>query len=487
MLRQSFLPALLLLLSHSVAGCGARSPLHELAADEALDASVDAAVPKPDAAADAPGDQATLDVAPPPICSLAAAGEPLNLAPSPSVQSYTPSIVALSPGNAATSEPAHVVASWLRSDADSHPTTVAQDFQVGPVWPDGVVASHKPIAVGPDSHTWNELSVAPGGGQSVSLVWWDDPGMVGRLRFRTLDVGHWTMSEFVDLTSQSSEALGLAAGAGLGHPSGYGGEGYGLLWRVEDYDTDTSMPAVVVLDAAGQIVMGPHQVAAISSTKRTPAITWTGTTYLIATAFGACESGDLLCKEDSLVISRVRPPSGDAVDDSGVEVVHAFPAFMTDGAPRRPTMISQGGKTYVAWFEGVSGDAGTVPMAIRIAELGQDGTPVLEKVVVPASVFPLYSLSLSVLSPGVTIAWAEAGDPVVPSNQPGASRLRVLWLDAAFEAVTPEVAVDITEFQSWGSRAMVSLDWPRGAMLVWTGMAKDGGSSQVHGLRLDCR
>jgi len=139
----------------------------------------------------------------------------------------------------------------------------------------------------------------------------------------------------------------------------------------------------------------------------------------------------------------------------------------------------------MAWFEGPAGDAGEVPMRVRLARLNPDGTLDTGPVDLADDALPIYSLSLVMTSWGLALAWPERGNPDLPSNVTGASRLRLVSVDHTMSSLQG-ISIDITEFYSWGSRAMASLDWPRGVMLVWTGRSKEGSSSQVHGIRVDC-
>ncbi len=331
------------------------------------DAGKDAFVPV-DAAQDVlPESPITSDAAPdvlpdaplPPRCVLLQAdGPPMQIVSFPNQHADAPSLAVVDRGTPGS--PANVAVQAFRTGGDGFEHAIfAGKLSVGDAWPDGVETTQTPVKVGTDSHGWAEMSMAPGGLREVAISWLGDPGMSSRTMFRRIDADSWSALDPVDLSYEGSSALGLVAGAGTGDMGiGYAGLGYGIVWRRSSHLPDNPVsPVVAVLDQNGSLLIGPHRVAdPMQSPGRSPSITWSGSAYLLATTFRECVPGDALCSPDAIVITRVRPASGDAWDDSGVDFVTAIPTTNPGLAPGRASIGSNGTDTWVAWSEGPSGN-----------------------------------------------------------------------------------------------------------------------------------
>jgi len=473
------------------AGCGARTglPLPGASSDAGssedasildggADVSTDAQIPT-DAAVDAP-----VEVR----CFLQPAGAPMVAGSFPDQHAEAPSLAVVDRGTAST--PANVVLQTYRSGgSDMEHAIFAGRLEVGAAWPDAVTTMQPLSKVGTDSHGWAVMTRAPGSLRQVALGWYGDPGMVGRTMFRTIDVDSWSFHDAVDLSFDGGgSALSIAAGAATGvEGTGYAGNGYGLVWRMDDWNAPeaTSYPVVAVLDETGTILLGPHAVAGGEDYPgRSPSVAWSGNTYLLASSFAACAAGDALCAANSVVISRLRPASGDLYDDSGVELVSTIPALSSDWMPRRAWIDSDGVDTFVAWSEGPSDTADNI-RTIRLARLDASGA-LLETRVVAQDVALLQSVRMEVTPFGVAIVWAEEGNTQLTYNDVGRSRMAVSLSNRNLEPIGSITRFDTTQFGSYGWASGVSIDHPKGLLLTWPGYPTEGGMEVSWLARLDC-
>ena len=473
-------------------GCGARTEML-LSEQEprSPEAGVDADAPRPDAAADAVTEDridadASVDAPVTVRCVLQPAGPPLELGTFPDQHADAPSLTVVDRGG--PNQPAKIVFQAFRSGGSGMEHAIfAGQFELGPSWPEGVTITQPLTKVGTDSHGWAVMARAPNPVRQVALSWYGDPGMVGRTMFRTIDVDTWTPHDPVDLSFEGGSALGMAAGAGTGpFGAGYDGDGYGLVWRMDEWsDPAMSTPVAAVLSLNGDILVGPHPVAGpLGYPGASPAVTWTGTTYLLATSFGDCSPGDALCTPRSVVITRLRPASGDAWDDSGIDYVATIPSLQPDWAPRRAWLASDGADTYVAWSEGLAGDTeGT--RTIRLARLDAQGA-VQETRVVAKDVALLQSVRLEVSAFGVAVVWPEDGNPELSQNTAGRSRMAVSLHDRNLDPVGSVARIDTTQFGSYGWAMGVSVDEPRSILLTWPGYPEVGGLGVAWLARFDC-
>jgi hypothetical protein len=470
------------------AGCGARTglPLPGASSDAGsredasiTDGGADTATIPTDAATDAPAEVR---------CFLQPAGPSTILGSFPDQHAEAPSLAVVDRGTPDT--PANVVLQTYRSGgSDMEHAIFAGRFEVGAAWPDAVTMTQPLSKVGTDSHGWAVMTRAPGSLRQVALGWYGDPGMVGRTMFRSIDVDTWTLHDAVDLSFDGGgSALSIAAGAATGdNGAGYGGEGYGLVWRMDDWTTPeaTSFPVVAVLDVSGEIRLGPHAVTGGEDYPgRAPSIAWSGSTYLLANSFAACAPGDALCAANSVVIARLRPASGDAEDDSGVEQVSIIPALSSDWMPRRAWIDSDGLDTFVAWSEGPIDSEDNI-RTIRLARLDSGGA-LQETRIVAQDVPLLQSVRLEVTPFGVAVVWAEEGNTELTYNDVGRSRMAVYLSDRSLEQNGSTTRFDTTQFGSYGWASGVSIDHPRGLLLTWPGYPLQGGMEVSWLARLDC-
>ena len=485
-------------------GCGARTDLLGIDRDAQVspdataipDAGKDAFVPV-DAEQDVlPESPITPDAAPdvlpdaplPPRCVLLQSdGPPMQIVSFPNQHADAPSLAVVDRG--VPGSPANVAVQAFRSGGDGFEHAIfAGKMSVGTVWPDGVETTQTPVKVGTDSHGWAEMALAPGGLREIAISWLGDPGMSSRTMFRRIDVDSWSAHDPVDLSYEGSSALGLVAGAGTGDMGiGYGGMGYGIVWRLSNPDLPDNpvSPVVAVLDQEGSLLIGPHRVAEpMPYPGRSPSITWSGSAYLLATTFRECVPGDALCSPDAIVITRVRPASGDAWDDSGVDFVTAIPTSNPGLAPGRASIGSNGTDTWVAWSEGPSGND-EAPRRIVAQRLDPQGNVVGSPVQVDDGIRLLMAPRVHVAPFGLTIVWPEDGDANLGYNDVGRSRVAVALLtpDATGPVVT---RIDTTHFGSYGWASGVSIDAPRGMLVTWPGYPTGGGMGVAWLARLSC-
>ncbi len=484
-------------------GCGARTDLLGFERDAQAspdataipDAGRDAIVPV-DAAQDVlPESPITPDAAPdvlpdaplPPRCVLLQSdGPPMQIVSFSNQHADAPSLAVVDRG--APGSPANVAVQAFRSGGDGFEHAIfAGKMSVGDAWPDGVEMTQAPVKVGTDSHGWAEMSVAPGGLREIAISWLGDPGMSSRTMFRRIDADSWSAHDPVDLSYEGSSALGLVAGAGTGDMGiGYAGIGYGIVWRLSSHLPDNPVsPVVAVLDQEGSLLIGPHRVAdPMPYPGRSPSITWSGSAYLLATTFRECVPGDPLCSPDAIVITRVRPASGDAWDDSGVDVVTAIPTTNPGLAPGRASIGSNGTDTWVAWSEGPPGND-EAPRRLLAQRLDSQGNVVGSPVQVDDGIRLLMAPRVHVSPFGLTIVWPEDGDANLGYNDVGRSRIAVALLTP--NATGPVVTrVDTTHFGSYGWASGVSIDEPHGMLVTWPGYPLTGGMGVAWLARLSC-
>lgn len=485
-------------------GCGARTDL--LGADRdssatpdastASDAGADASVPvdaRPDVLPDAPiTPDASPDVLPdvpiPPRCVLLeSSGSPMQIVTFPNQHADAPSLAVVDRGGPGS--PANVAVQAFRSGGDGFEHAIfAGRMRVGDAWPDGVEMTQTPVKVGTDSHGWAEMSVAPGGLRELAISWLGDPGMTTRTMFRRIDADSWYAHPSIDLSYEGSSALGLVAGAGTGDMGiGYGGLGYGIVWRLSNpgLPENPVSPVVAVLDQEGALLIGPHRVAEpMEYPGRSPSITWSGSAYLLATTFRECVPTDPLCSPDAVVITRVRPASGDAWDDSGVDLVTVIPTSVPGLVPGRASIGSNGIDSWVAWSEGPSGND-EAPRRIVAQRLDAQGQVLGSPVPIDDGIGLLMSPRVHVAPFGMTVVWPEDGDASLGYNDVGRSRIAVALI--APEATGPVVTrVDTTHFGSYGWASGVSIDEPRGMLVTWPGYPPVGGMGVAWLARLSC-
>jgi hypothetical protein len=413
--------------------------------------------------------------APPEPCLLVPVGSPVEVMAFADRSAIAPSLAPLADGFALQA---------LASGGDSplHPDIQIERLRVGPSWPEGIEVVTAPLLVGPEAHGWAEMARAPGDRDEVALAWYGDPGQVGRTSFRVLDAASWSPAPVVDISFAGSVALALEAGAGTGpFGVGYAGDGYALAWREESGTPQDPLAQarVAVLDPGGAVLIGPHPAAGGVVTPYpgfAPAIAWTGETYLLATALGDCTAPGCPAK---LIVERVRPASGDAIDDSGVELVWGdSPALR----PTWPTVDSYGGRTWMAWFEGDPGD----PLAIRslrLVALDAQGNRLGEPITVTDRASPASRARLTVGEQGVLVAYAEE-DFSLPVEAEGRGRVIVHQLDLDGTPLSEPIPFYSRVMGNYGPpHALATSD---GAIVAWSGRSRQTALDVVYLARLSC-
>jgi len=462
--------ALLMVTALLLLGCGARTglliddgspPGPDGDVDVDSDVDIDA-----DADADADGDS---DVDEPDPCVLRSSGEPVEIMVGDDRDCLTPSMVALSPSSVVLA----AVISWSRSN-----TIELASVDVGGPWPEGVLRDRPTLIVTPYTLTYPQLSHAAGGSPDLVVVWDAD-----RPQFRVVEVATWTAGATVDMAPDGSTPLVLAPGAGVG-PFGVGhqGLGYGIAWRLSTGFAVS--PAVGVLDEAGVLALGLHPVSAPrESPGLTPDMVWTGEAYVMVTAFGSCMEEEPLCVENSVVVTRLRPASGDAEDDSGIDLVASIAPVA--GRPRGPVLVGDGGAspTTLLWHESeVAGG----PALIRAVRLRSDGTPERAAVTVVEEARPETRLAAALHPAGLAISWVEEGDDGLSLGAPGRSLLLVRVVDDALTVIDSPPPLPITYYRSRGPRALVAIDQPRGVVATWSGRSTRFDLEVVYLARFTC-
>ena len=431
------------------------------------------------------------DAAPPPPCQLVPAGDPTAVMGFPDRHAEAPSMVVLDPGTAG--QPASIALQFMTSGGSSmlHPDTQVAQVRIDTPWPEGLAIEQGPTLVGIEAHGWAEMARAPGGRNELGFAWHGDPGGTSRTMFRTFDLGAWSAGPTADISTQGGAALSLAEGMGTGDMGvGWGGDGYAVVWR--EYDVVPGEwpigPAVAVLDPFGNILLGPHRVAGTTVYPgRAPRVVWSGSTYVMATAFTDCPDGDDLCAPASIVVTRVRPASGDAWDDSGVDLVAVIPAMEEGTVPRRPFLTAYDGHVYAAWAEGVEDDPEN-RRAIRVVELNAMGEPTGKDRVVAPEVRLDLGVTVTAGELGVLVVWGEIGDESLPYNELGRELMAARRFDLGLEPIHDKITMPTSSLDSYGGPWAVTLTEPKSLLLAWGAIELNsgGGMWQVFLGRFDC-
>ena len=423
---------------------------------------------------------------PPPLCRYTPAGDPVEILGFPNRSASSPSMVVVTDGTAGDAQLAlQVFASGGPSAL--HPDNEIARLRVGQAWPTGAALDMAPQPVGIESHTWAELAHAPAGHERLALSWFSDPGMVGRLAFRPFEVASWSPGPIVDIDLDGTVALALVAGSGVGPMGvGYEGVGYGLVWRTRNPNDEQQLrPVVGVVDLDGTVLVGPHAVAGFTiPPNRNPSAVWSGQAYLLATAYATCAPSDELCVPSSVVITRLRPASGDASDDSGLDLVGSIGALEMGTRPGRPALARHQSSSWLSWTEGPESDPGA-PRMVRMAELNPTGEITGGPATVVDEALPLTRPTLSASDQGLTLVWIEDSGDDGPPDQPGAAELVVLALGHDLEPLAPQVRIPITAAQPAYPSA-VTLAAPRSLLVTWSGVSQTAPLDVAFLARLNC-
>lgn len=423
---------------------------------------------------------------PPPPCPLVLVGGAADVVSYPDRHALAPSMVAIGPSALA------VQAFASGGDNPAHSDIQLLRFQSQDPWPTGFAAVTASQLFGLESHGWANLALSSDQ-TSLALTWHGDPGGYGRPMFRRWDLGASAPGAPVDIASDGEAVLDMAAGAGTGKLGvGYAGYGYGVVHR--DLDTNgggtaTTRPVAVVLDAAGNRLIGPHRVSEyMEYPGRAPSIVWTGATYVMATSFNTCAPGDPLCAPLSVVLTRVRPASGDAYDDSGIDLVAQIAAQPGSAVVGRASLSAHAGRTFVAWLEGESADAGT-PRRLYAAGLSPAGELAYGPVLVDPAAPAQSRVTLHGSDLGLTLAWVEDGDTSLDDAAVGRSHVIATHLDQDLSILSTRITIPVTRWNDYGPPRAAALSSPKSLYLVWAGRRADDmkyGYDDVWAARLDC-
>jgi hypothetical protein len=406
-------------------------------------------------------------------CLALATGNAVELLSFPDRHATAPSAVLLpelSPPRVAIQ--AFASGGWSTAHSDIQ---VAR-FVTSEASPSGLEAELSPMLVGIESHGWANMVHAPGTLRELLLTWHGDPGGYGRPMFRRIEIDGWSPGSAVDIAGSGEAVLDTAPGQSLG-PSGFGyaGNGYAVVWRRVPVGGGQTDPVVAVVDENGQPVIGPHAVAPPTAYPgRSPSVLWSGVTYLLATSFGA----------EGIELARLRPPSGDLWDDSGIELANAIvvPKGMRAG---RPALALAGSNVILAWLErpleGIQG-----PSRVRVVRASADGNLIIDSGTNLPVGAPESRVTLHAGSAGVIVSWSETGDAALPDSMAGRSRIMVVRLAPGLDAPAVWSQIASPRFHDYAPPHTVSRGTEGGLTSVWSGRAMSGGLDVVYGARLDC-
>jgi hypothetical protein len=460
---------------------------------------------KPDAKTDGPAADAQPDAdaaleaeaSPPVHCKLQPNDGPVVAVAFPDRHATAPSVAVVDPGVPAGAPGAHAAEVAVQAFASggsssAHPDVHVARVRIDEPWPTGMAMVKAPVLIGYESHGWAEMTRAAGGKAALAFAWHTDQGGLGRPAFRLLDVASWSGGAGTDVVPKGEAVLSLADGAGVGaFGVGYAGSGYAVVWR--DHMTgdagvpNATRPLVAVLDEAGNVTLGPHAAAAPTPYPgRSPVVVWSGSAYLVATSARTCEAADPLCEPRSVVVSRVRPASGDAWDDSGIDRVSVIPALAPGASPSRPSIAQFGGTTWVGWFEGNPDDA-KAPRTPRLQRFNPIGEPIGASIELAHDAHPTTRIALSASAIGVLATWIEDGNTSLPATQLGRTKLVAYGVALDSVVLGPAVRIDATMNGSYGWTSSVATVQPRAFIVSWTGRAAQSAKPDVTYLaRIDC-
>ena len=377
---------------------------------------------------------------------------------------HTPSLVVNDPGDGASGRLARVVAQAVTNNmaAPSEDGIETELLDVDPSAGGELVNFVLgPTLLAPQTWTYAQMAPSHRTRSQVALAYNGGPGVV---QLRTLAIPTWSPGPVVDVWLTNGTPLAMASGQGVGEMGiGYDGYGYGMAW-----DEATDLPAATVLSEDGEVVIGPHPILGATPVPDAsdPAMAWSGEAYLIATTVGQCAVAEPLCVDSSVVISRVRPASGDAWDDSGIDLVASIETLPGTAWRGNPSMASFQDHTAVAWAE--RADTDEEPTAVRIAVLAPDGQVAGAVRTVTTAAAPTSGLRLSASPLGFLLIWPEDGDQAAADDQIGRSRLVVHHFAFDLEPRGAARVVQSTRFSSYGLPPAAGVLHPRGVLLIWS-------------------
>lgn len=461
--RRFLLPGCALCLSALAMHCGARTPLFELS--ERNDAgSVEDAAPATDAAQDAGFDAIVPDAAPA-ACPLVPVGEPVEILSLPDQDLHTPSMAVIDPGDPSSNAPARVALQTVGGAIRLVALSVHQPTSTGTA-----VESNAPISLG-GGMTYAQMVHAPGDLRQLALVWGaDGPGNV----FRTVDIPSWTAAEPVQVATTGWTPNGLAAGKGFVHTQSgqYEGWGYGMTWQ----GGKGAAASIAILSPEGEVRVGPLATSApVGSDMLESSVSWSGSTYLMATRFKDCTPGDALCRERAVVVTHMRLKPG----SNSIEFASSFEMGPPSWSPGHPTLDG----VFLVFDEGPDSDD---PRVVHVEKLDEDGYPVGPDHVVSSTARPLARPFIGSTPTGKLVGWVEKGDESKPDQALGRSKVVMQGLDAALEHEGPQLELPISRFGSMGHPIAVPLTHPRGVLLAWSARSRTSPRSAIFVQFLPC-
>jgi len=429
-----------------------------------------------------------------PTCSLSLAGPPIPIVGFADRQATAPSMLVLDPGGG--DEAASIAIQVFANAGDSG---LPDDIEiararVGPTWPDDVSLDEPPQLLGEFALGPGYLAHSLGAPPTLALAWHRDNAEVGRPQLRLLDLARWEEGADVEVAPSGDAIYSFVAGGAVGSGGTWDGDGYAVAWRdVGAPGAGPARPFGALLDADGAVVRGPSPLAPGESYPgRAPSIAWTGSSYLVATAYDDCTDGSTCEPRSVVVASMIASPD----EGGGIELrpVTALPATDADAVPGSASIAWFGGTAWVVWTEGPSADAGAAgARTVRMAMLDGAGRLLGTPVVVAAGSHPRSRVALSAGDAGVLVTWAEDapgsdGGPSPSDLLPGASFVVVqrVGLDGSVDPSPlriPSTLVD--DYVPPSATAIASS--PGSALVLWAGRSTVPANFDVTYLaRIDC-
>lgn len=454
-----------------VIACGGRTPLRTDGAGAASGG---------DGAGGAGADSSTGGLGgagvPPPPCAYAPPEQPLELFKY-GEGVHSPSIVALDRGAPGTDARVAVAA---MHEHFWHPNLRVAEVGIGEPWPGGVSVANPMVEYGIDAHAGGAPVRRVGDAAGLALVYYHgdeaNPNITPGVMFRRFNAASWLPEAelFVDTLGDSvfSTVQGEVLDAG-GRPAG---EGYGVTWR--SAAGDLSVPLLTVLDENGQPTFTPIATSAPGAYPGGSAtVAWTGERYLVGGVWSSCGAGEP-CAPNEVFVKRLEmAPSGPQLVDSGA--VFALPGY----APRRPTIASHRGATFMLWRERPA-FVNEEPDVVRLARIGDDGAIVGDLAL--ASRAPLLAGPfLRVSDQGVFVMWGEALDSTLPPEEIGHSALVVQAFDREGAALD-QLSIPTSALSGGTLYAAEPVDHPRSMIVAWSAAGATSQVSSVFLTRLAC-
>jgi hypothetical protein len=443
-------------------------------------------------AGDDASDDASIEASAPTPCSLTPAGDAVPIVSFPDRHATAPTMVALDPGSAdgAASIALQVFAnagtSGLPDDIEIARARVSQD------WPRGAVLDQPPKLQGEFALGAALLAASPHDPRTLALAWHRDDAAVGRPQFRSIDPASWQQGPEVAIQPSGDAMFSFASGAGVGSDGSWTGDGFAIAWRhVSAPDVGPARPLAAILDVSGNLMRGPSPLATAEDFPgRSPALAWSGSTYLVATSYVDCFGGDA-CRPRSVVLQRL---SAKAAPDMGLTLqpIASFSTVDPAALPGTPMMAAFQGRVWLVWSEGVPADAsGERTRTIRLVATDEGGQPLGDPTTIDDAARPTTRVSVSAGDAGVLVAWAEDG-PVMGDGgdandvRIGASSV-VVRRAGEDGRLDPAVRIPTTRVDDYGPPTTAAIASPRGALVLWAGRSTVPTQFDVTWLaRLDC-